>query len=437
MIWQLMKLDVAWRFVMRQTVLFAVVAGVWHLFEQHFFLRMDDGYETTVTLLVMVFAPLFSVGVTPMVQPLDAGFQATLPVTMREIFMVRAVSTLALQWLPALAASMVLVLLGGQPASGTAVQAWWVFTCIVFCGQCAGIRGLRVRGVLRLIAVPVVLFVMNLIAFALDWPLRDSVPWKLALMGCWLYTGGVVARTWQTIPKSFELVPKGDSSGDTATPQADPALTRRAPWKPVLGTLFPLWGLEHLVIFGVMCVLHSPIIVIGVSGQGWTSMRTLGRWMLPLPIHRYALLVCAVLPGVLSLTCGYLAGVHLHIPRFAILRADKDLRSQLVAVVMIAGWSLVANLLALAGDWHIVRRILPPWNWPAIFASPILGLALMLGIFHTLGSFEPVRWLSNILPANLTGAAAVSLALLAGLWMALHAMFRRVEFADKPARGAV
>ncbi len=126
----------------------------------------------------------------------------------------------------------------------------------------------------------------------------------------------------------------------------------------------------------------------------------------------------------------------LHIPYFSILQTDKGLRSQIVTVVLIAGWSMVANLCALAGDWHFVRRVLPPRNWPAIFASPIVGIALLLGAFYGVRGFQPVLWLSAALPSSLAGAIAVCLVPLAMLWWSLDAMFRRVEFADKPARGA-
>jgi len=369
MIWQLMKLDVSWRYVTRTTILFTVLAVAWHF--------TDIGaYVRERTLFLLCFVPLFSIGITPLVQPGDIRFQTGLPVTVRQVFAARMLSTLSLQWLPVAAIALILIVLGGGGLSVMPLAGWSVITCIVLAGQCAGIRGLTLHEGLPLVALPASLFLLNMILVA-DWhlPLRNYPELNFAIVCCWMVTGGLVARTWQTIPKAFELARGEAPIDDTAPVPADRTIERRASWKPVLRTLFPLWGVEYPVIFLTMCGLHSPIMVLVVSGQGWTSMRTAVRWMQPLPVRRRVLLAAIVLPGILSLSCGYLAGINLRlIPG---LQADTGLRSQMLSVVFVAGWSMVANLFALAGDWYAVRRVLPPRNdyGPGVSPVHVRGIA--------------------------------------------------------------
>ncbi len=270
MIWQLMKLDVSWRFVKRQTILFCVLAAAWHF-------ATNAEYVREETVFLLFFVPFLSIGITPLVQPGDIGFQAGLPVTVRQVFAARMLSTVSLQWLPVIACSVVLIVLGGAGLSDMPLAGWSVVTCVVLAIQCAGIRGLTIHEGLLLVALPALLFLLNMILVA-DWnlPLRNFPALNFAIVCCWLVTGGLVVRTWHAVPKSFEFARGGAPPDKPAAIPVDPVAPRGTWWKPVLGALFPLWGFEYLVIFGVMCILHSPFIVLGVSGQGWTSMRTAG-----------------------------------------------------------------------------------------------------------------------------------------------------------------
>jgi len=429
MIWQLMKLDVAWRFVIRTTILFSAFAALWH-----FFAGGSDGPAST--LLLMCFVPLFSLGVTPFVQPIDTRFHATLPATVRQVFAARMLSALALQWLPLVTGAVILIVLGGTGMSGMPLGTWSVVTCIVLGVECAGIRGLSVREALPLVALPVLVFVLNLIVVAWDWPLQNSFAWTLTLVCCWMVTAAVVVKTWNIVPKSFQLAPAEPPSDEPEPIPLHRAATHGAPWKPVLRTLLPVRGLEYLVIFLVMCVVPLPLFVVFQTSENWTSARPLIRWMVALPVPPRAVLAAVVLPRMLSLTCGYLVGINLHFSIFNSIRtADAGLRTRIVAVSFIVGCSMLANLCALGCDTQRVRRVLPAGYWPALSTVLFMGAGMSLFVLQAKAGIDTMQWISSALPASLAGMAAVLLLVLGTILRALDATFRQVELPGKPGPG--
>jgi hypothetical protein len=344
-------------------------------------------------------------------------------------------STLALQWLPVVAGATILAVLGDAAISGMPLRTWSVVTCIVLGIHCAGIRGWRILPALPLIAVPVLLFVLSLVVIAQDWPIRNSFTWNLALVCCWLVTAALVARTWQIVRPSFQLAPVKPSPTAAEPIRAEGIRTRAVPWKPVLSTIFPAMGFGYLYLFVAMGVLYSPFLVFFVifSSQDWVTTRSRFRWLLALPVPPRTMLLAGTLPGMLSLICGYLVGVHLSfIPGRA---HGVGLRTQIVTVVFIAGYSMLANLSALAGHWYRLRHALLPGHWNTIFMLSFLVGGMVLIFFQILERFDPAGWLSATLPESLGRAIGLSVLLLAALWWALDAMFREVEFADKPVTG--
>lgn len=428
MIWQLMKLDVAWHFVKRQAVLFIALAAIWHFF-------VGKTNDPTATIVLMVGAPLFSLGITPLVQPGDTRYQAALPVTVRQAFAARMLSALALQWLPVAAGAMILIVLRDAGA-GMPLRTWSLATCIVSGIQCAAIRGLKTRGALALVAMPVSLFILNLIAVAVAWPWRNTFVWNLAIICCWLVCAGMVAWTWRIAPESLPLAPTESSSAGPRAVVAERAGSRGTPWRPVLSTLFLFLGFEYVIYFLAMCAMHSALIayVLVVQGQDWKSTRMLSRWIMALPVPPSVMLTTTVLPGMLSLICGYLVGVHLLFVPFR--GTDTGLRTQIVTVALIAGWSMLANLLALTGDGHSVRRLLPSGYRPAVLRLSLMGAGLGLILWQmTATHLDPVLWLSSTLPSSLGGLVGMLVLTVVGLWWALYAMFRQVEFIDQPTGG--
>ena len=431
MIWRLMKIDVAWRFVTRTVILFTVIAAIWHLFMQ----GIADLQEMP---LLMFVAPLFSIGVTPFAQQNDAHFQAILPVTSRQVFAARMLSALALQWLPVVAAAILLSVLGDSGISAIVLRSWSIVTCIVLEIQCTGIRRLTMRFALPLIASQVLLFILNLTAVVQSWPVQDSAGYRIALLCCWGICAGVVARTWRTLPESSQLAPAKPSSASIEPLEADGARNRVAPWRPVLKTIFPLMGFEYLLYFLMMCFIYSPIVayVLVVSGQNWKSIRSLFQWMLALPVPPRALLARVVLPHWLSFAFGYLAAVRLHLSFFPARAAELGIRTQLVTLAYLAGLSILASLAALAGDTHRVHRLLTSKHWPTTFSVLFQVAASFLIVWLMLATHrDPAEWLSAILPLSLGGAIGGCALALAALWWALEAVFRQVEFIGKPARG--
>lgn len=437
MIWQLMRLDPAWRLVGPTTLVFGTLDALWHLFPHR------GGVVAAMPFAVVFVFWLIVVSGAPLIQQSETRFQATLPVTVREVFAARVLSMCALLWVPAGTAAIMLIVLRDAGVSDLPLRTWSVVTCIVLGLQCGGIRGLTMRLTLPLIALPVSAFVLSLVVVTEDWPFRNSFAWDLAVFGCWMMAAAAIVHTWRVVPMSFQLARAEPLPADPsvvadhpARSRGAPSRSRGAPWKPVLKTIFPLLGLEYLFYFLAMCIMGSPLGVyfVVMSSQNWISYRAHIRWLFALPVRSYALLAALLLPGILSLAGGYLAGIYLRpILRFMPIRAlDTGLRTQIVTVTFIAGWSLLANLCALAGDSHRVRRVLPSGYWSAVFALLFMMAGLALIASQALSRFEPVPLLSSKLPASPGGTIAVSVVVLGALLWALDAMFGQVEFADKP-----
>jgi len=434
MIGRLIRRDPAWQWLPPTVIGFCALVPFDH------FLAMSNSHPGTTHLGVSFAFLLFVIGMATASQQSETNFQSILPVTVQQVFAARMISVTVLSWLPVVAGATILAALGDSAVSDLPWGIWSVVTCILLGVQCAVIRGFRVRTSLLAIALPVWFVISEMHeSFDVDWTFRNSFAGNLAFACCWLVAAALIVRTWRVVPSCFQLAPAGSAITGSVPIAADPASTRGAPWKPVLRTMFPLMGTEYLFNFLAMCFMHSPLLfflLLG-SGQSWTSARMRLRWMLALPVPRRALLAVVTLPGMLSMIAGYLVGVHLSfIPG---QNAETALRTQFVTVVIIAGWSMLANLFGLAGDWYPLRRVLPSGHWSAVFTISFVGVGLVLMIRHITANFdsalEPVRWLSSAFPVSLGGMIAVSVVVLGVLLWALDAVFRQVELADKVITG--
>jgi len=534
MIWQLIKVDVAWRFVKRTAILFGAFAAVWHFVAHH----ASHTDRSGVTLFLMFFAPLFSLGVTPLVQPVDTRFQATLPVTVRQVFAARMLSTIALQWLPVVTGAIILTVLSGPGLSGMPLLPWSVVTCIVLGIQCGSIRGFTIRRALAFLAAPILLFILDVAAVALDWPLQNSLAWYLAPVCCWLLTAVVVARTWRLVPAYFQL-PSAEAQPAPSAFVADnaPSNSRRLVFANIVSP-HPAW-IVCFVIVGMLAASNwaYQIGLLWVPlGALWESTRSKTRWLVVLPVPPRRLLASILLPALLAVTVGYELG--LRIPRIAdtlergvvvtansvakITNISKDckmfnvipplefrvraqadhaplirapwgetfqpainsfygfdvynpyasncdnserfldwqfarattavygqsiprdlaagsyvvisqlaiprIRKHLVTIGVMAFCLMLAMLATTLEDWYRLRRIKPVLRRIVCLLASLLFMVLFI-LFNYL-----CQWLSWALPSNPFGALAAALAALALIYWPLDAMFRQLEFEQKPVR---
>ena len=358
----------------RTAILFSVFVALWHFFTGA---GAGDMRDPVVRLSLMLLVPLFSIGITPLVQPNDTRFQPILPVTARQVFTTRMASVIALQWLPVLTGATLLLVLRDALVSELPLWAWSMTTCAVLGLECGVIRGLTVPRWVMVAVLPVWLFLA---------PVSQVVEVRLPLGdGCRVDRLDVAigSRVFAVhANRDFVSCAEGECRGT--------AEDRGRSWKPVLRTLFPLWGLEYGFYFLSMCAMHTALLVylVVISGQNWTSTRATIRWMTALPVRPRALLGVVMLPAMLSIIGGYLVGMHLaFIPNHG---GDMGLRTQIVTVAFIAGWLMLANLSALAGDWHVVRRVMPSGYGPAILALGFMGVGLGMIVLEVTRDFDVV-----------------------------------------------
>ena len=201
MIWQLMRRDMAWRAAPWVTLAVASFCTIWH-----FFAPADRDGIPTIFLFEVMFGLLIAGLVTAFSQNADTNFQATLPVTVRQVFLSRVLSNLAMMGLPVLAGLAMLAILRDPVTSDIPLGAVVPSECIVLGLQCAVIRHRNFPPWLIIIALPVWIFI-TAIAGVGGLLQGGSVAAAIARTVCSLIIAAVVWRTWQVIPLSFQDAP--------------------------------------------------------------------------------------------------------------------------------------------------------------------------------------------------------------------------------------
>ncbi len=234
MIWQLMKRDPAWRWMPYFVLASAALSVVGS------FLVTTTGIQVRAAFAGALYGLLFTAGSAATIQQGDTPFQATLPVTVRHVYLTRVLSMIGAIWFP-VAVSAVIALVLPNPASPvkTVLSSMPVFTLAMVALQSAGIRGFKIQ-------------LMLLFCLVIGWnTLIDLVDMPALLpLVCWVAVAGIFLRTWQTVPKSFQSAPLKLSAA--ARPRGTTYSSRKPDWMPVLSTIFPWGGLWILAPFAVM-----------------------------------------------------------------------------------------------------------------------------------------------------------------------------------------
>ena len=301
MIWQLMKRDPAWRWV-RYLALACVGMAGWG----HFRYTRDD-WQGLAELFLMINCLI--VLIRGGMAELDTRFQATLPVTVRQVLLSRVLSLLALEWLPVLAGMFLLAALRDSEVHAVPLKLWSAITCVVVIVGCINIRrGSQTAGYFTAVLPPILLF-STLPRFSF---LRDSITVSvLAVSG--LIAAAVFLRTWQTVTGSFQFAP-------IAAPHAPPEegrlpIARRhrtSAWIPALRTLSP-WGIYWTLLLFVLELVDPtlPASMVFMMAFGWQIAWFGSRWLTTLPVSPRVLMAVVLLPPNLALAAGYLLALHL------------------------------------------------------------------------------------------------------------------------------
>jgi hypothetical protein len=293
MIWQLMKRDPAWRWTPLCALAAAACCLVWHF--------AGIGKYGSMSLPIVFFTLLFIGGSTLREQRIDTRFQAALPITVRQVYLSRVLSTLAEIWLTATAA-VVLALALRAPADPLValLKSLSVVTLAIMILQSAGVRGIN---------IPTWLIVGAGFGCAVFIADLDTPP--LVPLICWIAVAGIFLATWQTVPKSFQSAPLKVSPAAKRDGVPRGVGTSRFHWISLWRTIFPLDGFWILVPFVMMALSTFRPVILIYAASAFQSARPRIRWLFALPVRPRALLAAVLLPLLLSISAGYLVSVRL------------------------------------------------------------------------------------------------------------------------------
>lgn len=231
-----------------------------------------------------------------------------LPVTVREVYSARLISLVSMIWLPLGAGSCVALLTGRvEAASFVALLTSYaaLTTLLLIVAQALYIRRPDSPQWLLTLFAPLVFIPGSLI---------PSVRWNAGTMlavaaSACLLGAGVSLWTWQSLPPCFIYSPRSGSSRAVAPVSA--SAPRPNPWWPFLRSVYgwnyvvwpPLIMLQFTTQLSLMPSVYFAVIV--------STTRRQVRWLLQLPVSRSLLFAAMIVPVLLTVPVGYLAGVNL------------------------------------------------------------------------------------------------------------------------------
>lgn len=305
MVWQLMRRDPAWRLMPWLMLAAAVFCTLWH------FVASGDGDDLPAALLCGAVCGMLLAGLTAVfIQSADTAFESIIPVTVRQVFVSRILSMVAMMLLPAGAGLATLMALKDPVTSDFPLEICALFPCTLLGIQCFAIRR-NIRQWLIIILLPAWFFVCAVAGIG-DLLETDFAASLGARAACWLIIGAVVLRTWQVLPPSFLDAPIRMSR---ALPVRRERAARNAgtlPWNTWLHIALLTSGWTFIPMFaGVLLVGTSNVFVFALLGFYWTAISTRFRWLLSLPVSPRILLLAGVLPTLLAICGGYALNIHL------------------------------------------------------------------------------------------------------------------------------
>ncbi|MGA3096309.1 MAG: hypothetical protein ABSF25_07635 [Bryobacteraceae bacterium] len=410
MIYELVKRDQAWK-AMPWFVLAGVVVS----------LCPSPVSEFGVVGVVM---GLFFLAATPL---RATRFYAGLPIGGRDLVLARALSIMAMVWLPALAAAA-----AAAAFSRPSLAVAGALVVAALCTLAAGlVQSIRVRELAAPKWTQPLFLILTAEAslFLVQYRATALIPASCALAGI-----ALLARTWSVAPKSFELAPAKPRGGDGPARVASPAgvASPRLVWLPVLRSVFTAqyWVMGVFLVFGAFVGQWLALCLCILILWGMARQNTL--WLRPLPIRPSALLITMTAPILLALAAGYFGGLHLSwhpkpIPALPV---------QVLDLGALLAFALAVVLVIELVDWRRLSHI-------SMKVRNSVGAALMLvcfvggltgfGLMHGADPLHAaVLRLAQALPSSVGVAMALVAAALAALWWALEKVFAEADSAAKP-----
>jgi hypothetical protein len=412
MIYQLMKRNEAWKFVMSLAISCTVVGA---------FVAAHPGFVT-------VFCGYLGIMGAFVCRPNQHAtrFEASLPLAGRQIFLARICIMMVAIWLPAIAGCGALLISTGFTRPSVDMAGFAAVATLT----AMAVQSVRVRALSGPNWLTGAFFVCAPAATALVLKWHAALP---VLMVCAPLSAALFVRTWRAVPKSFQIAAAGTASAGRATTgrSAEPVTV----WLPILRSVFSMQYCFWVLFFCFMTTntwVGVPVLLLPVL---CLVARHRVRWTRALPLKPRTVLWVFLIPLLLALAVASVAGFHFGVHQ----RPVPELRVQVLELSARFGWALFIVLFLALYDWRRLRRVSPVVRkvllcllWAAPLVASMAALFLLpKGNDATLIADALLR-LSGELPGSLTAVIALAVLPLAALGWALNKVFEEAEYADKP-----
>jgi hypothetical protein len=311
MMWQLLRRDPSWRWTPWLTLGSAAFCVLWQWKAPHE-MGIHDGIASMIFIgafSLLAWAASHAVGA----QQDDTRFQSLLPVTVRQIYLSRTLSVVAMLWIPVTAVAIMVIAANSMepPPLLMLVNFVSVFTLTAVAIQAAIVRGViipveLIRGSFTLWAAGAGLVPLLIIAR----PDPAFSAWMFVPAICWLSTAVIFATTFRTAPMSFQSAPIQPSTKVARREPSRNATASTTPWLSLWISMFRGGLFWIFYAFLASAFFGTEMFSVIIAAGMWPTVRTRARWLLALPVSPAAFLPVILLPYFLALGGGYLISVH-------------------------------------------------------------------------------------------------------------------------------
>jgi hypothetical protein len=275
-------------------------------------------------------------------------FEAGLPIAGRQLYLVRALASLAAVWLPIAAACLLIFAMRrntGGPQAMALVRGAGVLTLATLLPLSVRLREAAIPG-----RVAACLWIGTVLGGAALWFVLPPL-WHLA---CFVIAAGVLfVRACYSVPPSFQIAP--------VEPTHESRATRRESARPVWWTMLrsakPWFALALAILGGwIGGSIQLTLCFLFLVFQRFIQAREGTRWLQPFPISPRTLLALTLATTVAPFAIGWALGMALHPenPIVGLGPAHRDEQNRFGTNVPLEFWRL-----APAGKAPLVRA---PWG---------------------------------------------------------------------------
>jgi hypothetical protein len=427
-IYQLMKLDIAWKLVRVIVPIYTILAILTTHWAASLFpsvLREATDSEFFGIALFLTFFLAFSC--LPILRTYP--FLITLPVSSRQLYLARTLSILTLLWAPAIISTIIFGFLGPAEAAAThrLLMISSISTFIVFLIQT--IRPKKYAAPVSSLSLMILLFLWILAGHLYPiWTVFYLSLGTSALLFLW---------NWLWLPSSFEFLSSNQILKTTspsyiaAYPDINPDGLRLSAMKPIWQSIFSLYyciiflGLFVQTMIGTFTWI--PLFITG----GWIFSRQRLRWLYTLPFSFNQILFLFSFPLFVCLAISYCLNNALF------QTTTHPLHIRILGLMIIFDIFFLSLLCIQIFRWRKFQWLSDSWR---LIAEGILNISFMAGIVLNIFHYKhsQIEWLlfflSKSSPNIMFLWTFLSLISLAGLYWLNLKLFRETEYIDPPNR---